>query len=257
MKLAALFLALWLIAPAAGAHIDRPEQAIDFEQRLGQRLPLDTAFTDETGRPARLAARLGDVPVVLVLGYLRCSNLCDTTFAGVIEALRESGLRPGRDYRGLFVSIDPEDTASGSAAAKAERVPADQRDAWRFLTAGKASIRALADAVGFRYVYDPERLEYAHPAGFLVATPEGVTARYFLGVRFQPGEVRRAVIDAAGEKTGTLADRLLLLCYHLDAAGKRTELILDALRVAVALFLLGAGVLVWRASRRAAGGRAP
>jgi protein SCO1/2 len=240
-----------LLSCPAGAHSDAAVRALDFEQRLGQRLPLQAAFVDEGGRRAPLAAQFGREPVVLVLGYLTCPNLCDTTLAGVLETLRQSGLRAGSDYRALFVSIDPEDTTRGSANSKAQRVRRQDQRAWHFLTGGKASIDALAGAAGFGYVYDPGQRQYAHPAGFVVVTPQGVIARYFPGVRFEPSELRFALLDAANGKTGTVADRLLLLCRHLDPKGKHTQAIMTTLRAAVGLFLIAGGVLVWRASRRA------
>ena len=55
----------------------------------------------------------------------------------------------------------------------------------------------MADAIGFRYVYDPETKQYAHASGFVVLTPEGKVARYFFGVTFDPKEIQ-AALTAAG-----------------------------------------------------------
>jgi protein SCO1 len=229
---------LTVVTSPAVAHLAHPEQ-LRWEQHPGASVPLDLRFADERA------------PVVLVLGYLRCPNLCDTTLAGVTEGLRMAGLRPGSDYRALFVSIDPRDTPALAAEAKAKRVPADARGAWRFVTSDAAiDTAAIARAVGFRYTRDGD--EYAHPAGFVVLTPAGAVSRYFPGVRFDPGEVRVALADARRGESGPLARPLLLLCAHIDPSGRYTAAIIDALRAAALLFLAGGALFVWRAGRRKA-----
>lgn len=243
-----VLLGFCLCVTCAQAHMDAPG-VFRFEQRLKAPLPRALQFTDETGRTEALGDRIKSVPLVLVLGYLRCPNLCATTLAGVAEALAGSGLRPDRDYRALFVSIDPRDKPSDAAAAKAERIPPAQRPAWRFLIGTETSIRPLAQAVGFHYSYDARRGEYAHPAGFVVVTPGGAIARYFPGVRFDSRELRIALADAAQGKAGTLARDLLLLCHRLDPAGRHTAAILDTLRAAVGLFLVVAAIFLWRMHR--------
>ena len=228
-----LLLAALLVSRSASAHLAHPEQ-LAWDQHPGASVPLDLRFADEKA------------PVVLVLGYLRCPNLCDTTLAGVTEGLRAAGLRPGPDYRALFVSIDPRDTPALAAETKAKRLPADARRAWRFVTGDEA---AVARAVGFRYAADGD--EYAHPAGFVVLTPSGTVSRYFPGVRFDPGELRSALADARLGASAPRASPLLLLCAHLDPNGRHTAAIVDALRAAGVLFLAAAVLFVWRAGRRA------
>jgi len=231
-----LFLLAVVALPAWG-HLAHPEQ-LAWDQHPGASVPLDLRFGDESA------------PVVLVLGYLRCPNLCDTTLAGVTEGLRMTGLRPGPDYRALFASIDPRDTPALAAETKAKRLPPDARGAWRFVTGdGAIDTAAVARAVGFRYARDGD--EYAHPAGFVVLTPEGKVSRTFTGVRFDPDELRAALADARRGAPGPLARPLLLLCAHLDPAGAHTAAIVGALRAAGVLFLAGAALFVWRAGRRA------
>jgi protein SCO1/2 len=186
----------------------------------------------------RLGEHLGAAPVVLVLGYLGCINLCGTTLAGVSLALRDTGLAPDRDYRALFVSIDPRD----------EHAPPERRAGWHFLT-GAAPAAALADAVGFRYFYEADSDQFAHPTGFIVLTPRGEVARYFMGVRFDAAEVRAAIAQAALGQTQSPFERLLLLCFHDPVAGKHTASVLMALRLAMALFLAGLGLVAWRKLR--------
>ena len=221
-------------------------RSVDFEQHLGRPLPLPVMLRDATGNAVRLGRYFGGPPVVLVLGYARCPNLCGTAFIGVNETLHQSGLRPNIDVRPLFISIDPAEMRDDAMF----RRPEAELKAWHFLRGDDASIRQVADAVGFRYVYDPQIKQYAHPAGFVVVAPDGRIARYFFGVRFAPVMLRLAVTEASHGKSGSLADRLLLLCYHYDPqAGRYNLAIMQSLRILSAMLLLGLGLFAWRQRR--------
>lgn len=207
----------------------------------------DVSFVPHPGAPVsgalefregRLAQYLGARPVVLVLGYLGCVNLCGTTLTGVSEALRDSGLAAERDYTALFVSIDPRD----------ERAPLARRAGWHFLT-GAAPAAAVARAVGFRYSYEEASGQFAHPAGFVLLTPAGTVARYFEGVRFDARELRRAIRAAASGAPPAPFERLLLVCFHDPVNGRYTQAVLLSLRAAALLFLAALAFAAWRRLR--------
>jgi protein SCO1/2 len=223
-----IVLLLLLLSASVQAHV----RDVDFDAQPGARVP-QLAF-----REARFGDYLGAEPVVLVLGYLGCVNLCGTTLDGVSLALRDAGLVPERDYRALFVSIDPRD----------EKAPPARRAGWHFLT-GATPASALANAVGFRYAFDADTGEYAHPSGFMVLTPRGEVARYFMGVRYDAGEVRQAIADAARGRTQSTYERLLLLCFHDPIVGKHTQLVLNVVRAAMLLFVAALGFVAWRKLR--------
>lgn len=223
----------------------KPASGVAFEQRLGARAPLATRLVDERGRGVALGDEIdGTRPTVLVMGYLTCRDLCPMTFTGVDEALRHANL-PMRDYRALFVSLDPREAAR-VGQHKEERVGAQTRDAWTFLGGEPGAIRAIANAVGFRFRYDADRDAFAHPAGFVVLTPQGLVSRYFFGVRFDPAEVALAIHDAARGVAGAPASPLLMLCYHFDPeTGRYSLAILDILRAVAAAFLLALAGWAW------------
>jgi protein SCO1/2 len=222
-----------------------PEQGVGFDQHLDARLPAGLRFTDEHGGTVTLGRALGGKPAVLVLGYLECRDLCPMTLMGVTEALSASGLGP-RDYRAVFVDIDPREKPA-ALAARRQRIEAGDRPAWEFLAGDTASVANIARAVGFRYRYDSGHGIYAHPAGFVVATPEGRISRYFFGVRYDPGELATALRDAGQGETGRLAQRLVLLCYHFDPlTGRYTLTVLGVLRAVIAVFLGLALAWAWR-----------
>jgi protein SCO1 len=207
---------------------------VDFDPKPGAQAPLNVSF-QEAGRRMRLDQYFGHAPVVLQLGYLGCINLCSTALIGVNEALSLTGLKPGRDYTALFVSIDPRD----------ETAPPERREGWHFLT-GARSAAALARSVGFRFAFEEASGQFAHPSGFVVLAPDGSVFRYFAGVRFDSREVRNALLDAARGASPGAFERLLFVCFHDPVSGRYNEAILDALRAAAALFAAALGWLAWR-----------
>lgn len=225
--LGAALAAVALAAPASPAHAVNPAvQAVDVDEHLGARLPLELAFTDENGHRVRLADQFADgKPVVLVLAYFRCPMLCDLVLHGVVDAVVRQGLVLGRDFRALTVSIDPKDTPAAAALKQHGMLQAlnapDAGAAWPFLVGDVASVHRLAGALGFEYAYDPKSDQYAHPAVAFVLTPDGHISRYLYGVKFRPLDVRLAVDEAAHGKVGGIVDRVLLTCFRYDPATRR------------------------------------
>lgn len=254
-----------LLCLAAGRIPAAPQnlfQEVGFDQRLGDRVPLDSQFRDADGRSVRLGDYFAGRPVLLVLGYYECPNLCGVVWQGLLQSLRPLKLQVGRDFDVVAVSIDPNE---GSEIARLKRDTyvreygrPGSASGWHFLTGTEASVRRLADAVGFRYIYDPEIDQYAHASGVVLATPAGVLSRYLFGVRFSRTDLRLALVESSDGRIGTPVDQLLLLCYHYDpATGKYGLLIMNLLRGAGALTvasLLGFVVLSRRRERRASQG---
>ena len=234
---------------------------IGIDQRLGERVPLDLAFRDETGTEVRLNEILDKRPAILSLVYYECPMLCTQVLNGLLRSLRVLSLDMGREFEVITVSIDPGETPALAAAKKKEYVGRYGRDGaaggWHFLTGTRERIEELAEAVGFRYEYDPETDLYVHASGIMVLTPAGELARYFYGVEFAPKDLRLGLIEAAEERIGNAVDQVLLLCYQYDpTTGKYGLVILNSLRVAGAatVAVLAALVIGWiRRERRQAG----
>lgn len=200
---------------------------------------VDVAFTPHPGaRVPALDPYYGGPPIVLVLGYLGCVNLCGTTLTGVDLALRDTKLVPDRDYRALFVSVDPRD----------EKTAPQGRPGWHFVT-GAASAARVAQAVGFRYRYEKESGQFAHPAGFVVLTPDGTVSRYFEGVRFDDVELKNAIVEARQGQVQSTWERLVLVCFHDPLLGRNTPAVMMAVRIAMGLLVLAAGFFAWRRLR--------
>jgi protein SCO1 len=234
-----LVLIVFLAGRIAHSQTLSPEQIarVDFEQHLGASVPLNAVFRDETGAPVMLSRFFGERPVVLALAYYKCPNLCTVVLNGMLESLRDVRQEVGRDFDVVVVSIDPAETPSLAAEKKHTYGMRYGRPGsakgWHFLTGDAANIRQLADAVGFHYVYEPQSKQYAHASGIMVLTPDGRVSRYFLGIEYPPKDVRAALLQAGESKIGSLANRLLLLCFHYDPqTGRYTLIITRVIQVA-------------------------
>lgn len=209
---------------------------VGIDQKIGQQLPLDLSFKNEAGRDVRLAEFFGSRPVVLALAYYDCPMLCTQVLNGMTAALKTLSFDAGKDFEVVVVSIDPRDNFQIAAHKKASYVEHYGRPqtaaGWHFLTGQESSIKPLAEALGFRYVYDANIKQYAHGAAIYVATPKGVVSRYLLGIDFAPRDLRLALVEASHNVLGSVVDQVLLLCYHYDpATGKYGAATINAIRV--------------------------
>jgi protein SCO1/2 len=209
---------------------------IGIDQLLNNQVPLDLEFRDESGRTVKLAEYFKDKPVVLSLVYYNCPQLCTQVLTGLLGALKGLPMTPGKEFVNLSVSFDPRETPELAAAKKAEYLKRYNRPGaeagWHFLTGDEAAIKALAKAVGFRYLWDPVTQQYAHTGGIMVLTPQGTVSRYFYGIEYAPRDLRFGVIDASAGRVGSLADQVILYCYKYDpASGTYGLVVMRLLRI--------------------------
>lgn len=210
---------------------------LGFAQHPGAQVPLGTEFRDEQNRPVRLGQYFRGQPVVLVLEYLHCPNLCGFVLGNLAQALQAVPQKIGRDYGVVALSIDPHETPADARAAHAKYAPRfAATQSWHFLTGTAADIKAVADAVGFRYRYDPSIQQYAHPAGLTILSPNGRVSRYILGLDYLPLDLRLGLTEASADQVSSPAAQILLLCYCYDPQTGRYSL-------AVSRLLQGAGLL--------------
>jgi protein SCO1/2 len=219
-------------------------ERVGFDQKLGERLPLDRRFRDDSGREIALGELLGGRPLILVPVYYRCPLLCNQTLNALTRSLRPLSLDAGKDFDVVAVSIDPEETPELAAKKKAsylERYGRPGTEAgWHFLTGDRESIAALTGAIGFRYKYNPQSKLFAHAAGIVVVTPDGRISRYYYGIDYPAKDLQAELKRAQTGRIGSPIGGLLLLCYDYDAAtGKYTLSILRLTRILGVATVLG------------------
>jgi protein SCO1/2 len=265
MRVPCRLMAFLLLIPVARARADDSLppllQGVGIEQHLGEKVPLDLLFRDETGQTVRLKQYFHDKPVVLVLAYYRCPRLCTAVLNGLEHSLAGiATLDIGRDFEVLTVSFDPRETPDLAAAKKQVYVQqygrSEAAEGWHFLTGNETSIKLLTAAVGFHYNYDPRSDQFAHASGIMVLTPEGKLARYFYGIPDSPRDLRLGLVEASAGKIGSPVDQILLACFHYDpTTGQYSLAIMNFVRLAGAVtvgVLCGFFLRMWRNERRRA-----
>jgi protein SCO1 len=223
---------------------------VGIEQRLDQQVPLQLTFRDETGK----TVVLGDYfqkgrPVILSLVYFNCSMLCSQVLAEIAHSLRRLKFDAGRQFEVVTVSFDPRETPPMAAAAKSKYLALYGRpgaeNGWHFLTGDPSSIAALTNAVGFHYRWDARTNQFAHATGIMLLTPEGRVAQYYYGARYFPSDLRLGLIQASHNRIGTLADQIVLYCYHYDPrTGRYGAIVFRVIQVSGGFTLLILGSLL-------------
>jgi protein SCO1/2 len=216
---------------------------VGIEQHMGASVPLDDPFTDESGKPVTLRQFSGK-PIILALVYYQCPSLCDMVLNGVARAARALKFTAGDEYQIVAVSFDARENYPLAGAKKQSYMKDYNRSGaqagWHFLTGPESSSRALADAVGFRYTYDPISNQFAHPSSIMILTGDGRIARYFYGIDYPARDVKLGLLEASSGKIGSAIDAVQLFCFHYDpTVGKYGLMIIRVLQLA-GLATLGA-----------------
>jgi protein SCO1/2 len=249
---AGVFVALAAVpAPALAQTTDQLQRqvaAIGVTERLGAAVPRGATLTDSAGNPLTLAALAGR-PVLLSFNYTGCPRLCGLQLSGLARALRDLGW-DGERFAVVSVSIDPAERLPQLATYKLAKVrEAGGRpgaaQGWRFLTGSQADVAALAEAVGFRYRYQPTTGEYQHQATLVVLTGEGRVSGYLHGITYPAAALREALARAEQGEVATASQQqsiggFLLSCMGYDPAD-HSPLALQVMRgggVLALLFLL-------------------
>jgi protein SCO1 len=235
----------------------RPDllENVGIDQKLGQQVPLDLAFRDETGKAVQLNQYFGHKPVILSLVYFNCPMLCTQVLNGQEAAMKGLPMDAGNQFEAVTVSIDPSDRPVLASVKKQMYLGmygrANAAQGWHFLTGDEAQIKQLANAVGFRYAYDPDSKQFAHASVIMVLTPDGKISKYFYGIQYSPRDLRLGLVEASAQKIGTPVDSILLFCYHYDPhTGKYGLLISRLIQAGGLLTVLAIGVMMLILFRR-------
>ncbi|MGC4122232.1 MAG: SCO family protein [Myxococcales bacterium] len=228
---------------------------IAIEEKPGAELPREIVLKDGAGRAVTLGDYFSDgKPVVLVLAYFRCPMLCSLVVNGLTNGLKDLSWSAGKDYRVLVVSFDPRDTTEVAQQKQKNYLkeygrPVPEKG-FEFLTGDAASVKRLADAVGFHYRWDEQQKEYAHAAGAFVVTPGGKLSRTLYGISFPEKSLRLALTEASEGRLGSAWDKVVLFCFHYDANARGYVLAATRLmKAGGALSVLLLGLFLWRLNR--------
>jgi protein SCO1/2 len=230
---------------------------VRWDQKLGQNVPLDATFKDESGQTVPLAKYFNKgKPVVLSLIFFNCTMLCSEVMNGSLELFKdprkELGFQVGRDFDVVTISINPRETHELAAGKKKTYLSQlknspQAKDGWHLLTGNESQIKRVADSIGYHYTYNPAADDYAHPGGLVVTTPEGKVSKYFPGVSFIEKDVRLGLIESSHNRIGSPLEKLALFtCFHYNpVTGQYTPSLMKLVRVAALGTILLLGIGIW------------
>jgi protein SCO1/2 len=234
------------------------ELNVEIVEHLGEKIPTSLTFKDEQGQEVALSQYFGKgKPVLLNLVYFNCPMLCNMVLNGALEGLRELAWVPGEEFEVVTVSISPRETPELALAKKKnylEQLGIEGAEkGWHFLTGDQDNIKALADAIGFGYRYDPSSQDYAHGAAIFFLADDATITRYLYGITFPAKQIRLALTEAGRGQVGSVMDRILLRCFMYEPSHKKYGFyIWGAMRlggVLTVIILGGFLLLLWRRER--------
>jgi protein SCO1/2 len=193
-------------------------------EKTGEYIPSDITLRDETGTAVNLRDLL-DKPAIISLVYYHCIHICPQVLGGLAEAIPKLELSPGRDYKLITISFDPEDTPGTAREAKKNYVTAVDRpfppDAWKFLVGDERNIRKITTAAGFTYQKDVHG--FIHPSVLIILSSAGKISGYIhvskyeygtaYPVTFAPYDLDSALKSASNGKTFSVATTPVLFCF--------------------------------------------
>ena len=241
MLILLMFLMVQTVLVCTAYSIDdvKDLKEVGIDEKLGDTIPLDLEFYDTNSENVKLNSFfLEKKPVILSLVYYSCPRVCNFATDGVVDVVnRMAALEVG--------SVDP--PAHGEHVVQGDVVLAR-------IPAGATSVKALTNAVGFRY--KKEGNEFAHPSSLIIITPDGMISRYLNGIQHEPKDLRMALLEATNGEIGTsrIINKALLFCYQFDPVGKKYAL--AALKVVkaggvITLLCLGAFLTYfWKREKR-------
>lgn len=239
-------------------------QNLEIIPRLGETIDLGLPFFDETGKIVSLKKYFdGRRPVLLVMSYYGCPMLCGLILNAVRDSLAGLDWLPGENFQILAISFDPKEKYTLAAAKKQSIIASVENTQWQtaaakgwhFLADTNASAQKLAGQIGFRYRWVEEEKQFAHGAAIFLLSPEGKLTRTIFGIDYAPRDLKLGLLEASAGKVGSVAEKILLFCYHYDPKENKYALLATRLmKLGGALTLVVVGgiyaSLVWRKRRR-------
>jgi protein SCO1/2 len=225
-----IFFPLFQASPYAHMEKSKSPSVIGIDQKLGQHIPLDLKFRDETGRPVTLK-QFFHKPTILAFVYYHCPNVCSFLLQNLADTLNRLPAEPGKEYEVLAISFDDQEKPSLALEKKRMYLKMIEKpfpeDAWRFLTGDEEDIHKLAEAIGFNFKRVGE--DFEHPVSLVILSEDGKIIRYMYGTDILPFELKLALIEASQGRIGPAVTKVLRFCFSYDPRGNK--LVFNALRV--------------------------
>lgn len=212
------------LAEPMGKTVSEPVpelQDVGIDHKIGQTIPLDLEFKNEEGQVVKLGQFLAPgKPLIISPVYYGCHSLCNYHLNGLTEGLKGLDWNAGEKFEVLAISFDDREGPELAKAKKESYMNFYDRPkasgGWHFLTGDIKAIGAITSAVGFKFKWNQEMNEWAHPSAAIIVSPEGKITRYLPGVYFKPQDIKLALNESVDGKLGTFVDRMVLFCFRYD-----------------------------------------
>ena len=203
---------------------------VKIEERLGKKLDLDIPLVDDEGNEVTLQKYMnGSKPVLLTLVYYTCPSLCNYHLNGITDTLKQMKWTVGKEFDIVAISFEPSDTPKIAGAKKQSYIESygrpESANGWHFLTGTAENVKKIADQVGFKYTWDDETQQWAHPAVAYVMTPTGTISRYLYGIQFPPNTLKLSMVEAGEGKVGNVIDKFILYCFNYNPKERKYSLV--------------------------------
>lgn len=207
----------------SASQVPQQIQDVGIDQKIGNFLSPDLAFTDHLGRPVTLGQYLAlGKPLIISPVYYSCPGLCNFHLNGLVDGLKGLDWLPGKSFHVLAVSFDSNETHQVAAKKRENYLSSYGRSegdlGWHFLTGSQDQINQFTTAIGFKYKWDDKANEWAHASSAIIVSPQGQITRYLPGVYFEAKDIKLALNESVQGKLGTFADKLVLYCFKYDAS---------------------------------------
>ena len=228
-------------------------EGVGIDEKLNTNLPSNLTFLNESGESVKISSFYSEnKPVILSLVYFSCPSLCNLHLKGVFDVFNDLGLKAGKDFEFIAVSIDAKEGPDLAAAKKetyvsellgesytSEFTDGNPNDGIHFLSGTQENITALSKAVGFKYKWNEEAQDWAHASAAIISTPTGLISRYLHGVYFEPKIFRLSIVEASKGMVGSIVDHFALFCFRYDPkTNKYSFYIMNVLKGVAFLVLL-------------------
>ena len=237
-----LFLLFFLAGGLAGQQTipvlsDKPVMDIGVEEKLGDTVPMDLWFLNESSDTVTLG-ELINKPTILCFVYFDCPGLCSPLMDGVSELISKLDMTLGTDYQIITISFNTRDTPEKAREKKVnfvQRISKENQANWIYLTGTQENIDAITSAIGFKY--KPQGLDFAHPSAIYILSPQGKITRYLYGLTYLPFDVKMAIIEAQQGIARPTVNRILQYCFAYDPVGKTYTLQVTRIVGTITLFI--------------------
>ncbi len=222
-------------------HDAEQDTDVGVTEKLGETIPLDLTFTDDSGSKITLGEYI-DGPTLILPVYFTCPTACNIMMGSLSDVLNRIPLEPGEDYRALALSFDTDDTAAVAARTRNDHMKNNTKEAlpenFRFVIGNSDTVKAFTDSIGFRYKKTGKGL-FAHPNVLVAVDPKGTVIRYLYGPNFLPFDVSMALTEAERGTPSISVRKVLSYCFSYEPEKKTYSFRLVRILLIAMLLVLG------------------